>query len=187
MKKFFTEFKKFISRGNVIDMAVGIIIGSAFTAIVTAMTKNILQPVINYLIALVTGGTNGLAGAVTFLQVVTGANGEIDLAKSIYIDWGALITSIINFILIAFVLFSIVKIINRLQEVTTPKFYGYTRKEYIKFRKEGKTVKDIEAMAKERDEAAAAKKKAEEEEAKKHTTEGLLEDIKALLEKQLKD
>jgi len=51
MKKFFGEFKKFISRGNVVDLAVGVIIGGAFTAIVTAFTNGILKPIINFLLS----------------------------------------------------------------------------------------------------------------------------------------
>lgn len=107
MKKFFQDFKKFISRGNVIDMAVGVIIGSAFSAIITALTNKILMPLINALLA--TGG-NGLDSAYTFLKTVYASDGTIDLANSIYIDWGAFITAIINFFLIAIVLFLIVKI-----------------------------------------------------------------------------
>ena len=130
MKKFFGEFKKFITRGNVMDMAVGVIVGGAFTAIVTAMTSNILQPLINWLLSLIIPG-NGLESAVTILtpayliDATTGAfaidpeTGEkiLDLANSIYINWGALISAIINFILIAFVLFLIVRIINRINEI----------------------------------------------------------------------
>ena len=62
MKKFFGEFKTFITRGNVLDMAVGVIVGSAFTAIVTALTKNILQPLINWIIYLISGSENSLEG-----------------------------------------------------------------------------------------------------------------------------
>lgn len=111
MRRFFREFKEFISKGSVIDMAVGIIIGGAFTAIVTALTNNILMPLINWLL----GGNDGLEGAYTYLsKVEVEENGEkvVDLAKSIYIDWGAFITAIINFVLIAFVLFVIIKAIN---------------------------------------------------------------------------
>lgn len=112
MRRFFREFKEFISKGSVIDMAVGIIIGGAFTAIVTALTNNILMPIINWVL----GGNDGLEGAYTYLSKVetVNENGEkvIDLAKSIYIDWGSFITAIINFILIAFVLFIIIKTIN---------------------------------------------------------------------------
>ncbi|MCH5180004.1 MAG: large conductance mechanosensitive channel protein MscL [Erysipelotrichales bacterium] len=109
MKKFFKEFKQFISKGNVLDMAVGVIIGGAFSAIVTALTNNILMPCINWIL----GGEDGLQGAYTFLtkKYVEGTT-EIDLASSIYIDWGAFITAIINFLLIALVLFIIIKMIN---------------------------------------------------------------------------
>ena len=98
MKKFFKEFKQFITRGNVLDMAIGVIIGSAFSAIVTALTNKILMPIINALLA---QGKNGLDSAYTFLVTSYAEDGTIDLAKSIYIDWGAFITAIINFLLIA--------------------------------------------------------------------------------------
>lgn len=111
MKKFFKEFKDFITRGNVLDMAVGVIVGGAFTAIITALTGQILQPLINWLLAGATG--EGLEAAVTILKpaYVEGTD-VIDLANSIYINWGAFITAIINFILVAFILFCIVKTIN---------------------------------------------------------------------------
>ena len=57
MKKFWSEFKKFISRGNVVDMAIGVIIASAFTAIVTAVTNKIIMPVVNWILAIITGGS----------------------------------------------------------------------------------------------------------------------------------
>lgn len=104
--KVFGEFKKFITKGNVVDLAVGVIIGGAFTAIVTALTTNILQPLINALIAII-GGQDALAGAVTILRGT-----KEDLANAIFIDWGAFISAIINFFLVALVLFIIVKIIN---------------------------------------------------------------------------
>ena len=107
MKKFFSEFKAFISRGNIVDMAVGVIIGSAFSAIVTALTNKIIMPFINLLLSI--GGENGLEKAYTFLKKVYDANGQLDLTKSIYIDWGAFITAIINFFIIAFVLFLVLK------------------------------------------------------------------------------
>ncbi len=117
MKKFFAEFKKFITRGNVLDMAVGVIVGGAFTAIVNSLSNNILKPVINYLLALIFGA-NSLSEVFTFLKRVEVENAdgilEVDLANSIYIDWGAFINAIINFLIIAFVLFCIVKTINKL-------------------------------------------------------------------------
>ena len=124
MKKLFQEFKKFITRGNVLDLAVGVIVGGAFTAIVNGLSNNIIRPLINWLIALV-GGKDGLASAVTYLSksYTTDANGAqiIDLANSIYIDWGAFIAAIIDFFIIAFTIFMIVKIVNlsheKLQEL----------------------------------------------------------------------
>ena len=113
MKKFFGEFKKFITRGNVLDMAVGVIVGGAFTAIVTALTNNVLRPLINGLLHLILGGS-GVEAIFTFLVQVPDGNGGIDMAQSIYIDWGALISAIINFILIAFILFLIIRLINRI-------------------------------------------------------------------------
>ena len=67
MKKFFEEFKKFITRGNIVDMAVGVIVGSAFTAIVTALTNSIIKPFINWILAMITGGGD-LSSIFTFLK-----------------------------------------------------------------------------------------------------------------------
>ena len=115
MKKFFKEFKEFITRGNVLDMAVGVIIGGAFTAIVTALTSQILQPLINWMIAAIVGG-DGLEAAVTMLKPAYDELGAVDLANSIYINWGAFITAIINFLLVALILFCIIKAINGVHE-----------------------------------------------------------------------
>ena len=113
---FFAEFKEFISRGSVIDLAVGIIIGGAFTAIVTALTGHILTPLINWLISSIFKG-NALESARTVLgQPVLNELGQIDWDKTLFIDWGAFIGAIINFILIAFVLFLIVRTINKAKE-----------------------------------------------------------------------
>lgn len=115
MKKFFSEFKTFITRGNVLDMAVGVIVGGAFTAIVSGLSDNILKPIINWILALVFGA-NSLSEVYTVLKAVYGEDGLLDLSQSIYIDWGAFINAIINFLLIALVLFSIVKLINKISE-----------------------------------------------------------------------
>lgn len=96
MKNFLVEFKEFIDRGNVMDLAVAVIIGGAFTAIVTALTDNIINP----LISLITGGNGTISGL-----VVPGTQ----------IDFGALISAIINFLLVAFVVFLLVKGINKVQ------------------------------------------------------------------------
>lgn len=124
MNAYFTEFRKFINRGNVIDLAVGIIIGSSFTAIVNALSNNVLRPVVNFLLALAFDA-DSLSELYLYLKTVytdvldeSGAviAREIDLSQSIYIDWGALIIAVINFFLIAIVLFTIVKLINKFVE-----------------------------------------------------------------------
>ena len=119
MKNFFAEFKKFITRGNVMDMAVGVIVGGAFTAIVNGLSNFVLKPLINYLLALILG-KDTLAGIHTMLlpaYTTDEAGAEVlDLANSIYIDWGSFINAIINFFLIAFVLFCIVRAFNRVRE-----------------------------------------------------------------------
>ena len=123
MKNFFAEFKKFITRGNVVDMAVGVIVGSSFTAIVNGLSNFILKPIINWILAMIFGA-NTLSECFTFLKEVykdvvdeTGAviGQEIDLAQSIYIDWGSFINAVINFFLIALVLFCIVKFFNHMR------------------------------------------------------------------------
>ena len=108
IKGFFDEFKKFITRGNVVDMAIGVIVGTAFTAIVNGLSNFILKPLINYLLFLVLG-SESLSDIFTMLVPGYDETGAIDLASSIYIDWGAFINAIINFFLVASVLFVILK------------------------------------------------------------------------------
>ena len=119
MKKFFAEFKKFITRGNVMDMAVGVIVGSAFTAIVNGLSNFILKPLINYALAMILG-KDTLSEIHTMLlpaYTVDESGAEVlDLANSIYLDWGSFINAIINFFLIAFVLFCIVRAFNRIRD-----------------------------------------------------------------------
>ena len=107
MKKFFKEFKEFITRGNVLDMAVGIIIGGAFTAIITALVTHILTP----LLAMIPG-TNDTGALQVVLRKVFAADGTLDLDKSVILDFGAVISAVITFLLTALVLFIIIKVIN---------------------------------------------------------------------------
>lgn len=204
MKKstFFEDFKKFIMRGNVIDMAVGVIVGGAFTAVVNAMSNNILKPVINYILTLILG-KNSLSEVYTFLQRVdtvdeaTGAT-VVDLANSIYIDWGALINAIINFLVIAFVLFTIVRVINNLRELnegvaSAVEKGTLSRAEKKELKENGIKIRDKEAVkayfaekeraAKEAEEAAKAEAeaKAAAERAANPTAEELLKEIRDLL------
>ena len=115
MKKFFADFKKFISRGNIVDMAIGVIVGNAFSTIVKAFTDKIIMPLINALLSI--GGDNGLESAYTYLKVAYTEDGAIDLTKSIYIDWGAFITAILNFFIIALTLFVILKVAMKSRQV----------------------------------------------------------------------
>lgn len=192
MKKFFADFKKFITRGNIIDMAVGVIVGGAFSSIVTALTNKIIMPFINYLLSL--GGT-GLSSAYTFLRKAYDATtGEIDLANSIYIDWGAFITAIIDFLLIAFTLFCVIKIAMKSSEFlrnTTNKLVksSPTKEERKELKAMGVNMRNREEVKKELN--ALRERKAAEEAAKaeankpapKPTTEELLSDILAELKK----
>ncbi|MBQ9792288.1 MAG: large conductance mechanosensitive channel protein MscL [Clostridia bacterium] len=138
MKKFFADFKKFISRGNIIDMAVGVIVGNAFSAIVKAFTDKVIMPLINLLLSL--GGENGLESAFTFLKKGY-TDGVLDLTKSIYIDWGAFITAIINFLIIALTLFVIIRVAMKSNELMAK------ARENIK---KGQATKEEKAALKER-------------------------------------
>lgn len=176
MKKFFKEFKEFISRGNVLDMAVGVIIGGAFTAIITALTNQILQPLINWLLA---GTGVGLESAVTILKPAYDATGAIDLANSIYIDWGAFITAVINFLLVAFILFCVVKTINSIH-TGGKKLIEKQKKNIEKQLKKGKITEEEAAAAA----AALEETPAEEPIAPVETTDDLLREIRDLLKAQ---
>ena len=160
MKKFFGEFKKFITRGNVLDMAVGVIVGGAFTAIVNGVSNFILKPLINWILALILGG-EGLSSAITFLSKGYTSDGAIDLANSIYIDWGAFISAVINFFLIAFVLFTIVKIMNEIKENNDELKEKLKKKRLTKEVKKELKAKGIKRSDKKAVEAYFAEKKAE--------------------------
>lgn len=101
MKKFFKEFKEFISRGNVLDMAVGIIIGGAFTAIVSSVVADLLTPLIGFLVP--NGGFNNLN------NIGPGFN------------FGNFINAVITFLLTAIGLFVIIKTINGLKNISAKK------------------------------------------------------------------
>ena len=90
MKKFISEFKSFALRGNVMDMAIGVIIGGAFSGIVTSLTDNFINPILNFLLGHEVYNLTDVAGFVS-----------------------AFISSVVNFILMAFILFCLLKIINK--------------------------------------------------------------------------
>ena len=97
-KGFFTEFKEFVLRGNVVDMAIGVIIGVAFQGLVTAFTEDFINPLIN-----------GIGGAEF--------GGTIKIYGGQYLKYGDFITSVINFVIMAFVLFLILKFVNHLSNL----------------------------------------------------------------------
>ncbi|MBQ3048122.1 MAG: large conductance mechanosensitive channel protein MscL [Clostridia bacterium] len=192
MKKFFADFKKFISRGNIVDMAIGVIVGSAFSAIVKAFTDKVIMPLINLLLSL--GGENGLESAYTFLKRGY-TDGALDLTKSIYIDWGAFITAIINFLIIALTLFVILKVAMKSSEMlktaqakaTKNKATADERKvlEERGFdKKDKKAYKD--ALIAYRAEVAELKAQEEANKPKVETDVELLKDIRDLLKAQQK-
>ncbi len=197
MKKFWNEFKKFISRGNVVDMAIGVIIASAFTAIVTSLTNKIIMPLINWLLAIITGG-NGLDAIYTFLKkayTIDGAGNQvIDLANSIYIDWGSLITAVIDFFLIAFILFCILKAFNSMEQGFKKVRSDFpTRQERKELKEKNIDMKDTKILlaetAKLREEKLnIAKQQKALEDAKQRaenpTQEDLLKEIRDLLKQQ---
>lgn len=116
MKKFFEEFKKFAMRGNVVDMAVGVVVGGAFSKIVTSLVNDVFMPVIG----LLTGGTN-VSGMFALLgKAPDGVVIEsIEQAKELGIatlNYGTFIQTIIDFILVAFCIFLVVKFINKMKK-----------------------------------------------------------------------
>ena len=145
MKKFMEEFKKFISRGNVMDMAVGVIVGGAFGAITTSLVTNVVTP----LLAVLFKSPNTDALNIT-LRAAEGEN------EAIVLGLGTFVGAIINFLVIALVLFSVIKAMNKAKEMSE------------------KLLK----KKKEEEEAKAA------EEPPKPTTEELLGEILAELKKK---
>lgn len=103
MKSFMKEFKEFISRGSVMDMAVGIIIGSAFTGIVTSLVNDVIMPLIGVII----GGLD-----FSSLSIVVG---------TATINYGLFIQNIVNFLIVAFCVFTIIKAINKMRDALVKK------------------------------------------------------------------
>lgn len=98
MKKFLNEFKAFIMKGNVLDLAVAVIIGAAFQAIISSLVDDIISPIL------------GLFGGVDFKSFVLDING-------VQIKYGSFITAVINFLIMAFVIFLIIKGIAKVSEL----------------------------------------------------------------------
>lgn len=153
MKKFFAEFKAFISRGNVLDMAIGVIVASAFGKITTALVNNVLMPVIG----LIFGGqdfTDRLNWVV--VEEVLNEAGEV-VTPGVTIGFGTFVAEIINFVIIALICFSIVKAFNKANALAEA------------------------AKAKKKAEEEKAAEEAKAEEPPKPTQEELLTEIRDLL------
>lgn len=192
MKKFFKEFKEFISRGNIVDLAVGVIIGTAFTAIVTALTNKIFMPIINWIVFAATGGKS--VNLITVLNgkdylIDDGAGNMIVNNECIFIDWGAFIIAIINFLLVALVLFCIIKALMKAKSAAqNAQEAKATKAEIAELKENGVNVKKRKELKEELAKLRAEKKaKADEEaaaaaaEAKANSTEVLLKEIRDLL------
>ena len=154
MKNFFSEFKTFISRGNVVDMAVGVIVGGAFGKISTSLVNDVIMPAVSMLM----GGVDFTAWKVVLKEAVMemGADGVlVETAPEVAIKYGSLIAVIVDFLIIALSVFCMVKLINTMKE-------------------------KAEAMKKKEEEAAAAEAPAEPEPS---AEEKLLTEIRDLLKK----
>ena len=163
---FFKDFKKFITKGNIVDMAVGVIVGSAFTAIINALSNGILKPIINWILASILG-TDSLSEVYTYLKTAYTTDADtgeqiIDLANSIYIDWGTFVNAIINFFLVAMTLFVIARIARHVVNKAKARELEAAKAAEEKKKAEDKAAADAAAIA-----AAAAAAAAAEVAAKK--------------------
>ena len=198
MKKLIKEFKAFITRGNVVDLAVGMIIGAAFTAIVNALVNNIFKPLINWIpIGNQITGLRTPLGNTVYLDE---AHTVVDWANTNYIDWGAFLMAIVNFLLTAVVLFILIKIINAARsgfgglKKDADFINSITEEEWkaVGGKKTGKNIKKIAAMREEEKQKKEAEEKAKAEAeaaakaaadaAKAEETNNLLREIRDLLQ-----
>ena len=115
-KGFFGEFKEFITKGNVLDMAVGVIIATAFGAITTTLVNNVFMPLIGYLF----GGIDLAKLDITLRAAELDAAGEV-VKEAVVIGIGAFLSAVINFVIVAFIVFLIVKAFNKARELAEKK------------------------------------------------------------------
>ncbi len=178
-KGFFAEFRKFIMRGNVIDMAVGVVVGGAFSKIVSSLVADIVTPCIS----LLTGKAN-FSELKWVLKTIEpekiAEDGTVTPAVQTTMNYGTFIQYIIDFIIIAFSIFVVVKAINKLRERAekakeTPEMLAAKKAEEEKAAAE-KAAADAKAAAEQEEIVAARRAQAE--------TAELLRDIKGLLEKK---
>jgi large conductance mechanosensitive channel len=121
------EFKKFALRGNVVDLAIGVIIGVAFGNIVNSVVADILMPIIGA----VTGGLDFSNYYVPLSSKVTADSLAEAKKQGAVLAWGSFLTIVINFIIIAWVLFLVVKLMNRMMQSEAPKAPALTKQEQL--------------------------------------------------------
>ena len=116
-KGFVKEFKEFISRGNIVDMAVGVVVGGAFTTIVNTLVKSVLTPLVNWVVYLLCGGNTETFSGLDIVLIPATVNAETGAIEkeATILGFSDLITAIINFFLIALTLFCIIKFINKVR------------------------------------------------------------------------
>lgn len=115
MKKFISEFKEFIMRGNVLDMAVGVIIATAFGKITTSLVNDLFMPFISWLF-----GTRDMSALNLIARPEVVENGEV-VQEAIVIGFGSFLAVVIDFVLIAFVVFLLLKFFNKARDMTKKK------------------------------------------------------------------
>lgn len=135
--KFLAEFKEFISRGNVMDLAVGIIVGTAFTAIVNALVNDVIMPFVGFLI-----------GGIHFADLKWVISPATEQTAEVAIGYGALIQAIVNFLIIAFVVFCMVRMINLFRRKKETEEQAEAQEEKEQVSEELKVLQDIYKLLK---------------------------------------
>lgn len=190
MKNFMKDFKKFATKGNIIDMAVGVIIGSAFGKIVTSLVNDIVMPIITMIV----GGKSIVDWKWVIKDAVYDANGAVKVAESA-IRYGLFLQTFLDFLIIAFFIFIALRIIVRTKAnfaKIEEGIHKVSAKERIDYKKklkaEGKTRAEVKIAVLQRDAELEAEnnrqieeKKAADEAAKPETTDKILKDIRELL------
>lgn len=167
MKKLISEFKTFISKGNVLDMAIGVIVGGAFGKITTSLVNELLMPLIGFIF----GGTDATQALNFTLRKAVLDEAGNEITPATVLAFGNFLNTIINFVVIAFICFLIVKVFNKAKESAEKKKAEAAAAE--------KAKAEAEAKAKAEEEAKAA------EYARLHTPEiELLTEIRDLLQKK---
>ncbi|MCD7776494.1 MAG: large conductance mechanosensitive channel protein MscL [Firmicutes bacterium] len=121
MKKLLNEFKEFINRGNVLDMAIGVIIATAFSAITTSLINDVIMPAISLLTGNTGDGISALDIVINTGRTVVDETTGLEVAETVTIGLSSFVSAIVNFIIIAFICFMIVKIFNKANAVANAK------------------------------------------------------------------